>query len=303
MLIELRSTGAQTVFPNSTHKETGELIEWLCDNGPTEIDGAELTRLGGLVAGSALIARYWPVHARHEASLALAGALRHSGWSLEQTEIFVKAVVEAAGDEEATDRIRAARDTFASKKPTTGWPRLAEMLGEPIIGRLRDWLGVRREPRQEPPIGEEPPQLGNGADFSRTESPGKTETAPDKRIFHDTDFANARRLAKLHGADLRFTPERGWIVWSGARWVPDDQGHVMELAKDAAKSVFDEIRDADEAAQGELFKWARRSQSIERARAMLTLTQSEPGIPAHWTAFDADPWALHFVNGALNLEC
>jgi hypothetical protein len=150
MLIELRSTGAQTVFPNSTHKETGELIEWLCDNGPTEIDGAELTRLGGLVAGSALIARYWPVHARHEASLALAGALRHSGWSLEQTEIFVKAVVEAAGDEEATDRIRAARDTFASKKPTTGWPRLAEMLGEPIIGRLRDWLGVRGEEWPEP---------------------------------------------------------------------------------------------------------------------------------------------------------
>jgi hypothetical protein len=94
-----------------------------------------------------------------------------------------------------------------------------------------DWLGVRRGARQEPPIGEEPPPLGNGADFSRTASPGKTETAPDKRIFHDTDFANARRLAKLHGADLRFTPERGWIVWSGARWVPDDQGLVMELPR------------------------------------------------------------------------
>jgi putative DNA primase/helicase len=234
---------------------------------------------------------------------AFSGALRHSGWSLEQTENFVKAVVDAAGDEEATDRIRAARDTYTKGTPTTGWPRLAEMLGEPIIGRLRDWLGVRREARQEPSIGEDPLPRGNGADFTRTEPPGKTEAVPDKRIFHDTDFANARRLAKLHGADLRFTPERAWIAWSGARWVPDDQGLVMELAKDAAKSVFDEIRDADEAAQGELFRWARRSQSIERARAMLALTQSEPGIPAHWTDFDADPWALHFVNGALNLEC
>jgi putative DNA primase/helicase len=74
------------------------------------------------------------------------------------------------------------------------------------------------------------------------------------------------------------------------------------VAKDTAKSVFDEIRDADEAAQGELYKWARRSQSIERARAMLALTQSEPGIPARWTDFDADPWALNLVNGALNLE-
>jgi Protein of unknown function (DUF3987)/Bifunctional DNA primase/polymerase, N-terminal len=143
MLAELRSTGTQTVFPGSVHKETGEIVEWICDNGPAKLDGARLTRLMGLVAASALIARYWPAHARHDASLALSGALRHSGWSLEQTEIFVKAVVEAAGDEEATDRIRAARDTYASEKPTTGWPRLAEMLGEPIVSRVRDWIGVR----------------------------------------------------------------------------------------------------------------------------------------------------------------
>lgn len=82
--------------------------------------------------------------------------MRHSGRSLEQTEIFVKAVVEAAGDEEATDRIRAARDTYAKGTPTTGWPRLAEMLGEPIIGRLRAWLGVRAQASQETPVGEEP---------------------------------------------------------------------------------------------------------------------------------------------------
>jgi Protein of unknown function (DUF3987) len=74
---------------------------------------------------------------------------------LEQTEIFVKAVVEAAGDEEATDRIRAARDTYTKGTPTTGWPRLAEMLGEPIIDRLRDWLGVRGGK------GEERPEPGN----------------------------------------------------------------------------------------------------------------------------------------------
>ena len=256
----------------------------------------------GLVASAALVARYWPTHARHDASLALSGALRHSGWSLEQTEIFVKAVVEAAGDEEATDRIRAAKDT------SPRGPLLPDGQGSrrcwgsrSSVGFEMAWGSEGSAPRAS--HRQEPPPLGNGADFTRTESPGKTEAAPDKRIFHDTDFANARRLAKLHGADLRFTPERGWIVWSGARWVPDDQGLVMELAKDAAKSVFDEIRDADEAAQGELFKWARRSQSIERARAMLALTQSEPGIPAHWTAFDSDPWALHFVNGALNLEC
>jgi hypothetical protein len=52
-------------------------------------------------------------------------------------------VADAAGDEEITDRVRAARDTYTKWTPTTGWPRLAEILGEPIIGRLRDWLLVR----------------------------------------------------------------------------------------------------------------------------------------------------------------
>jgi hypothetical protein len=59
MLVELRSTGTQTVFPDSAHKETGEIVEWICDNGPAEVDGAELTRLAGRIAASALIARYW----------------------------------------------------------------------------------------------------------------------------------------------------------------------------------------------------------------------------------------------------
>jgi hypothetical protein len=142
MLVELRSTGCQTVFPNSVHKETGEQIEWICDNGPFEIDGAELTRLIGLVAASALIARYWPRKARHEATLAFSGALMHSGWSLEQTEIFVKAVVEAATDEEATDRISAARETFTKQTRTTGWPSLSKMLGEEVVSQVRDWLGA-----------------------------------------------------------------------------------------------------------------------------------------------------------------
>jgi P4 family phage/plasmid primase-like protien len=166
---------------------------------------------------------------------------------------------------------------------------------EKLGGDPRDvWRGQARETSTEPAYS----GRGNGKDKGSGDASEERTGSPDKRIFHDSDFANARRLTKLHGPDLRFTPERAWIVWIGTRWVPDDQGRVMELAKDATKSIYDEIRDADEAARGELFKWARRSQSVERARAMLALTQSEPGIPARWTDFDADPWAVHLANGA-----
>jgi hypothetical protein len=59
MLVELRSTGCHTLFPCSAHT-TGQLIEWTCDNGPAEIEGARLTRIVGLVASAALVARHWP---------------------------------------------------------------------------------------------------------------------------------------------------------------------------------------------------------------------------------------------------
>jgi hypothetical protein len=41
MIVELRSTGLQTVFPGSVH-ECGEPIEWVVDEEPTVIDPAEL---------------------------------------------------------------------------------------------------------------------------------------------------------------------------------------------------------------------------------------------------------------------
>ncbi len=42
MIVELRSTGCQTVFPGSVHEDTGEPIEWVVDEAPTVIDPAEL---------------------------------------------------------------------------------------------------------------------------------------------------------------------------------------------------------------------------------------------------------------------
>ncbi len=118
----------------------------------------------------------------------------------------------------------------------------------------------------------------------------------------DTDLANARRLVRDHGTGLRFTPERGWIVWDGKRWRPDDDGGAMRLAKETAVAIFDEISSADPATQKELFNWARQSQKVDRLKAMLYLAQSEPGIPAKLTDFDADPWVLNCNNGTIDLR-
>lgn len=116
----------------------------------------------------------------------------------------------------------------------------------------------------------------------------------------DTDMANARRLVSRSGGIIRHTPEAGWICWDDRRWCVDEVGRIQALAKDAVLSIFDEIKDSR--FQQELFRWARKSQSVTRINAMIELAKSEPGIPARLTDFDADPMLLNVANGTLDLR-
>jgi hypothetical protein len=68
MLVELRATaprtgnGQQTVFPGSTHKDTGEPIEWTlgCPEAPVEISPDELRQLVTHLAIACLLKRHHP---------------------------------------------------------------------------------------------------------------------------------------------------------------------------------------------------------------------------------------------------
>ncbi len=128
---------------------------------------------------------------------------------------------------------------------------------------------------------------------------GKPGSAPEG--FTDTDIANGRRLAEQHGADLHFTPERGWLVWDGKRWATDEKDVAVQArAKSTAIAIFDEVKDS--ADRDALFKHAKRSQQKRAVEAMIWLARSEPGIPTRLTLFDADPWLLNVANGALDLR-
>ena len=73
-------------------------------------------------------------------------------------------------------------------------------------------------------------------------------------------MANSERFARLYGDSTFWTPERGWLLWDGKRWAPDEQHRVMALAKQTARKIFAELESAGEKTQKELFNWARRSQ-------------------------------------------
>ena len=163
MLVELRLTNVQTVFPPSTH-ESGEAIRWEQDGTPLRIGGRVLLGDVRRLAAATLLARRWPAEgSRHRASLALIGGLLRAGWAEDDATDFVLAVAEVAGDEEATARVANVRTTatrlHASGK-ATGWPTLAALLadGDAAVTRVRDWLGVAgRGPRLV--VGEDCPRV------------------------------------------------------------------------------------------------------------------------------------------------
>jgi Bifunctional DNA primase/polymerase, N-terminal len=79
MLVELRSTGVQTVFPGSVHEE-GESIEWDEDGEQARGDWATLRRAVVDLAVACLLARHWPaLGRRHEVALAMAGLCVRGG--------------------------------------------------------------------------------------------------------------------------------------------------------------------------------------------------------------------------------
>jgi hypothetical protein len=148
VLVELRASGAQTIFPPSTHP-SGEVVRWDADGEPAEVDAATLARAVRRLAAACLLVRHWPARgARHDTALALAGALLRAGWVEDDAARFIAAVADAAGDEETRDRVRTVTTTarrLAEEQPATGLPRLREFIDPRVADRVATWLGPRAQ--------------------------------------------------------------------------------------------------------------------------------------------------------------
>jgi hypothetical protein len=146
-LVELRhgggNKGAQTIFPGSTHEETGELIRWDENGAPSEINGEALHRAVRTLAAFSLLARYWPKgkSSRHDYALGVGGFLARAGYAVAQVKVSVEAIARTAGDEEVRDRQKAAEDaatSFQRGANTYGYPKLEELYGCDVAKAVAD---------------------------------------------------------------------------------------------------------------------------------------------------------------------
>jgi len=152
-------------------------------------------------------------------------------------------------------------------------------------GTTRTRRSPPRPPAEGPPdVAEEPPMATDG--------------------IHDTDLGNARRFVVRHRNQARYCDMWSrWLVWDGCRWAPDGTLAILELAKDIPRMVYAEAAAiADDDIRKARVRWALRSESAIRIRAMLDLARSAPPIATVPDVLDQDAWLLNVQNGTVDLR-
>lgn len=122
--------------------------------------------------------------------------------------------------------------------------------------------------------------------------------------FRLSDTGNAELLAALHEDNLRYCHAWGkWMVWTGTHWAIDRDNTPLRLTKEIIQTIlFEASRTDDDTERKKLTNHARKTEAASRRLAMLTLAQSEEGIPIQPEQFDVNPWLLNCANCTLDLK-
>jgi hypothetical protein len=146
-IVEIRSTGAQSVLPPSVH-DSGENYEWEQQEQPDTVDPGRLLAAVGDLASAALIATLWK-DGRHAFALALSGFFAKQGVPIERAERLLRFVTVGAQDEEEQDRLRALADTYRNYSDGQEvvahfYDILGKDNGQLLAKTLISWLGLER---------------------------------------------------------------------------------------------------------------------------------------------------------------
>lgn len=155
MILEVRSTGSQSVLPPSIHPE-GDRFEINNDVPFKTISRRELERRCQLVAAAALCAMRYPESgSRHDFVHTVAGSLLWEGWLPDAVREFMTAMLDAADakEDDRPQRERTYRNTiehFEKGDHVAGWRTLSNWLSGSEISALRRWISSGK-PRVEAP--------------------------------------------------------------------------------------------------------------------------------------------------------
>ena len=178
-IIEIRSTGSQSVIPPSRHPEGG----WYAidvDEDFNELSKLELERLADEVAVGAVFLHFYPQSgSRHDYVHACTGALCHAEWQADKIKRVMGAVLTIIQDEddEMKDRMTTVVNTIEkhASDRTKGWTSLEDWMSKPIIHALKRWATSGRMEGKllvDPPTKPRPEASNLTFDMSLLDVPG-----------------------------------------------------------------------------------------------------------------------------------
>lgn len=142
-IVEIRSTGSQTVFPPSRHPD-GDRYHVDDDSDYAVMSPRHLERMCNSIAAASLLARHYPTEGgRHDYIHAVAGMLLNLNWDNDRVTDFAFAVLDASEDDDRAQRERTVLNTIKSFREggqVYGFKRLTDFLELPVRERLNRWL-------------------------------------------------------------------------------------------------------------------------------------------------------------------
>lgn len=150
VIIEIRSTGSQSVLPPSIHPE-GDRYQIDHDVPISSISFNQLRLSVNKIAAAATFVRHYPEEGgRHDYIHSIAGALLYGGWAEEEVQRFLLAVLSAvsAKDNDVDGRKYTISNTiehFKKGDRVYGWKTLSQWMSGPVVMSLRNWL-IRKIP-------------------------------------------------------------------------------------------------------------------------------------------------------------
>lgn len=124
-----------------------------------------------------------------------------------------------------------------------------------------------------------------------------------------TDLGNAKRLVIRFKDRLRYChPWRKWLVWDGTRWKVDATAEVWRYAIKTVGYIYTEAERAepegteDKKTRRKIGNHAVKSEAEAKIKAMISLANSQEGIPVLPDELDKDPLLLNISNGAVDLQ-
>ena len=206
VLVEVLAGGSASLAPGST-QPGGDVVKWCAGRSPQEhapkkVSFARLQTFATIVAGAALLLRYWRDVAgqgvRHDTALQLAGAMLHGGWKPAAVRRVLRCVFQMAADPEVKDRMAAIDTTIRRQQdgqPYSGLPELSKVLPPELTAALVTFWN----------LGCAPPEICTTAPTALGAAPDEillvwANTVPPERIeWHWHGFLAAGKLSLLAG--------------------------------------------------------------------------------------------------------